>query len=1319
MWDIEEDWSEDESFGLVSKPGTKRKKLDGLTESGKLHCLEKSVSGGESMELDENSSINSRDISLSKVLESLDKRLSDSRAKGSINRSSNIDMSVDFGADQSSDCGMGLQEEVESWNSQKESSELCSSRFESICCDLSFEQAYDTFGLNTIKTLRGVTQTFRSNKIFEGISIIERPNKGIIRFSGVSDPSKTFFVETWEREDTLGILKELKSREERPIGGKKKSKLDVDIVEGNLMEEFGFEFKASYDPNIDSGSNEISRTYTNRPVLTTKYVPKSCLDLVNDEGSIRNILRWIKSWDNFVFKSVSSKKSSEAPEVPILLIGGPSGSGKTSMVKILARQCGYEVNEIKVSDEKTMESFENSIKMGINFGTIKGSSKPSLIMIDELDSLSNSGNVKKSDCFNFLVKLAETHSKTRETVSRPIICICNDVHERSLRFLRAKSLNIVIPSPPKEKIFKRLSYVCRSEGLRLEDDEILNELIKIHNCDIRSCLNSIYLMGQKEVVTEDGDNDKSGRKRAQIPIYWEDFESCCYTKDVDQDISGFIKTCFGLETGIKKDEIFEYVLEYGEECLMNFGLNLAGLLTENIYRCNLINDFYYDYLKVILDSIVEHNVLSTRTSSLLPFLSSATLVSKKIMGLHCNQFRHLGSSTFTFSQSISNSISNIYRDISSSTLEIMRVDTMTNSFKVYTLPSMLTHFNGIGFLKHLNQWKSTKIFPKFKCIIGYQTESLSSEELESLSVLKNLVSKMVCFGLKFEDQTSGLFSGKNTTSGLASHFLKPNIESLYSFQCLMNSIDSGYVRNPSVLVPSPEKFIYDVGFYTLINQLVEFFKEDISKQIIPGIHYFKPKSFCKKNTQSNEKNTLLTKQVPDDTLVSIPTFQDLINKLKVKARIESEKPNSFCIYRYNDGCTDAVKMEVQLSDFFLVLPVKKQSGIDEILSRMKISAGFGCLLLVLAHILCVNAIHSGIPNYRTVYVSRRKVPHRPLPERFRGELYSDGSIGWLCSRRVNGRWTRWTPVSEARVPPQMLRQLKSQLARRHRNVPQVYRERVVSPLFEEFDQEILLERDFEPVHPSTPRQHEKQFTWEEENSSHEDSPLQLQQMSPAPATSLREYNSAAGRQPVLRQSRIERRTVPGGVQQSYQQTATISVSPEEEADIARYFEEQNTSPITGRRGIKETLKDAFKITLPELELATPTITQKTSIHTPQGFIPIQPHQPSDYDLNRMQWKFFLTSYNPGLDNIRIIKRIPPLGMKLSKTVTECTNNYYKAFKLHYLTVSGIMYSKKISRSVSNSINRELRQWCSGMMTNWYRQLQKMGLVVPKPNRFTR
>lgn len=398
---------------------------------------------------------------------------------------------------------------------------------------------------------------------------------------------------------------------------------------------------------------------------------------------------------------------------------------------------------------------------------------------------------------------------------------------------------------------------------------------------------------------------------------------------------------------------------------------------------------------------------------------------------------------------------------------------------------------------------------------------------------------------------------------------------------------------------------------------------------------------------------------------------------------------------------------------------EKKSRVNEILLRMKVSTGFGYLLLIVSQIFCVKTIHSGAPNFKTVYISRKKVPSVPLKQKFRGELYSDGSIGWLCSRVINGRWSEWFPVSETRVPLNMVRQMRSQLLRMPRKVPKVYRERLVTPLADYSGQNISSDNYVRSIQPSY-QSSGRQFTWEEEDSSREASPLYLKPMSPIRSQVSRSYNMAAGRQAsILQQPSIERRTIPEEAKHMYDRIK-VSSSPEDEVDMARYFEEQNASPIIDKKGIKQSLKETFKTSFPELELASPTFRKKPQhMASPQSFQPLQPQQPSDYDLGRMQWKFFLVSFDPRMDNVRIIRNIPPLGMKLSKTVTECTEYYYKAFKLQYLTISGMMYSKKISKSVSNSINRELKQWCSGMMMNWYRQLQKMGLSVPKASKFIR
>lgn len=391
---------------------------------------------------------------------------------------------------------------------------------------------------------------------------------------------------------------------------------------------------------------------------------------------------------------------------------------------------------------------------------------------------------------------------------------------------------------------------------------------------------------------------------------------------------------------------------------------------------------------------------------------------------------------------------------------------------------------------------------------------------------------------------------------------------------------------------------------------------------------------------------------------------------------------------------------------------------------MRISTVFGYILLLTAHILCAKLVHSGSPNYKTIHVTRRKLPLRSNKIRFRGEIYSDGSIRWLLSRYFGYRWSNWVPVSESMVPHHLVKQMRSQLAGRLTRARQAARkaqtEDVVFPIQEDSKHYIASDTHIGEELPSTSRSSRRQFTWDEIS---EESPLELQLLSPVPESTGKSYNVVTRMRPALQYPGVTSRQVPARVIRRSQirtTVATPSASLGGEDSIARYFEEQNAPPIAGRRGLGDMIRDSFRSPVPEP--APPTYERQAPYYgggSPGRVQPAQTRQPSDYDLGRMQWMFFLTSYNQRVDNIRILKGIPPLGMKLSKNTSECTQNYYKAFQLKYLTISGMMYSKKISRSVNASIQKELRHWCSGMMTRWYNQLQEMGLVVPKQRIFNR
>ncbi|KAI1462040.1 hypothetical protein F4805DRAFT_191978 [Annulohypoxylon moriforme] len=249
---------------------------------------------------------------------------------------------------------------------------------------------------------------------------------------------------------------------------------------------------------------------------TEKYRARNFMDLVGDDLTNRQVLRWLKRWDPLVFPgSAKSKRiirrpgakaeaEEEKPHRKILMLTGPPGLGKTTLAHVCAKQAGYEVMEINASDDRSRDVVKNRIRTSLGTENVKtvqqikpqdGKQKvarPVCVVVDEVDGVvTGSGASGEGGFIKALIDLITTGEKNasgQETSDyqsnrrkkkgddfrqmRPLILICNDVYHPSLRPLRQSNLAEVIHvgKPTIDAVVTRLKTVFEKEGIPCEKD---------------------------------------------------------------------------------------------------------------------------------------------------------------------------------------------------------------------------------------------------------------------------------------------------------------------------------------------------------------------------------------------------------------------------------------------------------------------------------------------------------------------------------------------------------------------------------------------------------------------------------------------------------------------------------------------------------------------------------------------------------------------------------------------------------------------------------------------------------------------------------
>ncbi|KAH7107651.1 P-loop containing nucleoside triphosphate hydrolase protein [Auriculariales sp. MPI-PUGE-AT-0066] len=278
----------------------------------------------------------------------------------------------------------------------------------------------------------------------------------------------------------------------------------------------------------------IRKSSTVKPLATSaitqdqlwvdRYKPTRFTDLLGDERVHRETMAWVKQWDFCVFGANKRRKwqrdefdipnpdELKRPREKILLLSGPPGLGKTTLAHVVARQAGYNVLEINGSDARTGQVIDDRIRPALEAGSAIGSSKPVLVVIDEVDGATGGAGENSSHFIQRLISLvADRPAKkgragkqsTGHQLRRPIICICNDLYAASLARLRPIARIVRFQKATDIHLVRRLRDICELEGMK-SDTRSLSTLVGVAQGDLRSCINALqFVKLREEPLTEE------------------------------------------------------------------------------------------------------------------------------------------------------------------------------------------------------------------------------------------------------------------------------------------------------------------------------------------------------------------------------------------------------------------------------------------------------------------------------------------------------------------------------------------------------------------------------------------------------------------------------------------------------------------------------------------------------------------------------------------------------------------------------------------------------------------------------------------------